>query len=115
MGTAEQNGGNQKCTKVCAGTTGRTKTKWRNYSRAGVYLDVDISRCGFSKIPTIATSLEGSSRHWTALGGSSVYFASPRKFRIYVYQNGLRTGTAKKYRWIGMDCCGIHLLNVLIP
>jgi len=97
--TAEQTGGNQKCTKVCAGTTGRYKSKWRNYSSMGIYSDVDIRRCGFVKVPTITTSLEGDGNHWTALGGSSVYSASHRGFRIYVRFGGVRKGKAKSWKW----------------
>jgi len=97
--TGEQGVGNQKCAKVCAGTTGRYKSKWRNYSRSGIVLDVDISRCGFARVPTIATSLEGATHHWKALGGSSVYHATSKGFRIYVHQNGIRSGHAKTKRW----------------
>jgi len=97
--TAEQTGGNQKCAKVCAGTTGRYKSKWRRSSSSGIVLDVDLSSCGFVRVPTIATSLEGNTHHWTALGGSSVYHATNRGFRIYVNYRNIRKETAKQRRW----------------
>jgi len=97
--TGEEKGGNQKCAKVCAGTTGRKTSSWKNYPSQGIYMNVDIRRCGFVKVPTITTSLEGSSSHWTALGTSSVYSAQANRFSIFVYQRGLRTSSAKKFKW----------------
>jgi len=95
--SSEQSGGNQQCAKVCAGTTGRTTSKWINYSGSGIYMDVDISRCGFARVPTITSSIEGSSSHWMATGTASIYHASPTKFRIYLSSNV--RGRAKTYKW----------------
>jgi len=98
--SGEDKAGASKCVKVCAGTTGRTKTTWVNYSgNHGIYTDVDISRCGFVKTPTVTTSLEGSSSHWVASGTASVYNTSPSKFRIYIYKSSLRTKQAKSWKY----------------
>lgn len=66
--SGEQAAVNEKCMKVCAGSTGWTTTDWTNYSSQDVYYDVDISDCGFKTIPTVTTAVEGSSSHWRSLG-----------------------------------------------
>jgi hypothetical protein len=98
--SGEDKAGASKCVKVCAGTTGRTKTSWANYSgNHGIYTDVDISSCGFIKTPTVTTSVEGSSSHWVVSGTASVYNTSPTKFRIYLYKKNLRAKQAKSWKY----------------
>jgi len=82
--SGEQPAGDEKCMKVCAGSTGRSTTDWTNYGGDGIYYDVDISDCGFKTIPTVTTAIEGSSSHWVSLGTSSIYNTSPSAFRIYL-------------------------------
>jgi len=99
--SGEQPAGDEKCMKVCAGSTGRSTTDWRNNEGSGIYYDVDISDCGFKTIPTVTTAIEGSSSHWVSLGTSSIYNTSPSAFRIYLlntYMNP-RNGQAEKYKW----------------
>jgi len=99
--SGEQAAGDEKCMKVCAGSTGRTTTDWTNYSSDGIYYDVDISDCGFQSVPTVTTAVEGSSSHWVSLGTSSIYNTSPSAFRIYLkntYANP-QGGLAEKYKW----------------
>jgi len=99
--SGEQAAGNEKCMKVCAGSTGRTTTDWTNYSVDGIYYDVDISDCGFRTVPTVTTAIEGSSSHWVSLGTSSIYSTSPSAFRIYLkntYANP-QEGFAEKHKW----------------
>jgi len=99
--SGEQAAGNEKCMKVCAGSTGRTTTDWTNYSSDGVYYDVDISDCGFKTVPTVTTAVEGSGSHWVSLGTSSIYNTSPSAFRIYLkntYKNP-QGGVAESYKW----------------
>ena len=59
--TAEEKDGDGECVKVCAGTTGRLTSKWyvvnTGWISSGVYTEVDISRCGYIKVPTITTSI----------------------------------------------------------
>jgi len=85
--SGEQSAGGERCIKVCAGSTGRSTTTWQYYSTDGIFEDVDISDCGFTKIPTVTTSIEGSSSHWTAKGTSSIYSVSTTSFRIYLNTN----------------------------
>jgi len=99
--SGEQPAGDEKCMKVCAGSTGRSTTDWTNNGGDGIYYDVDISDCGFKTIPTVTTAIEGSSSHWVSLGTSSIYNTSPSAFRIYLlntYMNP-RNGQAEKYKW----------------
>jgi len=99
--SGEQAAGNEKCMKVCAGSTGRTTTDWTNVSTDGIYYDVDISDCGFKTIPTVTTAVEGSGYHWVSLGTSSIYNTSPSAFRIYLkntYMNP-QGGKAESYKW----------------
>jgi len=104
--SGEEEAGSSKCIKVCAGTTGRESTDWINYNSQGIYTDVDIGSCGFVKTPTVTTSLEGRSYHWTADGTSAVYSVSPTGFRIYIYNSNLREDFAKNYdynvEWISV-------------
>jgi len=97
--SVEQGNNNGKCEKVCAGTTGRSNSIWHNYASSGIYMDVDISRCGYVRVPTITTAIEGTSSHWTARGTSSIYRATPNGFRIYIHQGGLRIGNAKTFKY----------------
>ena len=80
----EENSANN-CAKVCSGTTGRRVTDYQDYDDGdNVYVDVDMSGCAFVKIPNVVISVEGNSSHWTALGTSSVYIATPSSFRVYL-------------------------------
>jgi len=108
--SGEQAAGNEKCMKVCAGSTGRTTTDWTNYGSTGVYYDVDISDCGFKTVPTVTTALEGSSHHWLSIGTSSIYNTSPSAFRIYLQntyanhnpQNGFAESKKWNVEWIAV-------------
>ena len=50
--SGEEEPGEARCARVCAGTTGRGTTIWNDVTSHGVKLSVDISRCGFVKVPT---------------------------------------------------------------
>ena len=65
-----------------------------------------MSGCGFVKIPTITTSLEGSVYHDRAVGGSSVYSATTSGFTVNIqhldssYNTGTRlSDAARNYKW----------------
>ena len=64
--------------------SGRSSTTTTHHSSEAVYIDVDIRGCGFVKIPTITTSIEGKGGHYTATGTSAVYSASASQFRMYI-------------------------------
>jgi len=97
--SGEQPAGDETCTKVCAGSTGRSTTDWKYHSSSGIYEVVDISDCGFTTIPTITTSIEGNTyNHYTARGTSSIYKATTTSFTIYVKHESW-TGKAEEYEW----------------
>ena len=112
--SGEEGVGDKTCAKVCAGSTGRTTTNWINFSAHGVYADVDISECGFVKIPTITTALEGlhPGFHWTSTGPAAIYAATTTTFRVYIRnthwnpQNGKANSTGWNIEWIaaGFTC-----------
>jgi len=100
--SGEQAAGDEKCMKVCAGSTGRSTTDWRDhYPSGGIYYDVDISDCGFKTVPTVTTAIEGSGFHWVSLGTSSIYNTSPSAFRIYLKNTDLNPqgGAAEINKW----------------
>jgi len=96
--SVEQSGGIGRCARVCAGTTGRNKSKWQYYSSSGIYINVSIGHCGFVTVPTVTTSIEGKSWHWRAIGTSSVYSVTTAGFRVYLH-TGVRTDKAKRGMW----------------
>lgn len=64
---------------------GRTEIiDWKYYNNSGIYVDVDISHLSLINTPIIVTSIHGNGSHWTTTGGSSVYEATNKKFRIYI-------------------------------
>jgi hypothetical protein len=96
---------------LCAGRTTPGSTNWVQHCTAGscsaqigsgtsLYLDVDISSCGFAITPTIVTSLGGDSNHWQTTGAAALYSASKTTFRVYV--NGpynMDVAKAKQWKW----------------
>jgi len=97
--SGEQPAGDERCMKVCAGSTGRSTTDWTYYSSNGIYEDVDMSDCGFTAIPTVTTSIEGS-LHWKVTGSSSVYSVSTTSFRIYLSTSVAESSAEKApYQW----------------
>jgi len=99
----EEDAGNPKCSKVCAGTTGRHSTATAHHSSQSFYIDVDISDCGFVKIPTVTTSLEGTGGHYHASGTASPYSVTPAGFRVYIknasYESEGVQKAAKRHQW----------------
>ena len=102
--SGEQPAGDETCVKVCAGSTGRSTTTWTDYFTNGVYEDVDISDCGFTTIPTVTTSIEGSSHHWTVKGSSSIYSVTTTSFRIYLHTTEQHLADDKQWNveWIAV-------------
>ena len=109
----EETNGDPKCAKVCSGTTGRRTTNWVDYSGStGIYTEVDISGCGFVKVPTVTTSIEGTSVHWEITGTSAVYDTTTSSFEIYLAANrpNTRQGLATVRFWnvdwiaVGFTC-----------
>jgi len=102
--SGEQSAGDETCIKVCAGTTGRSTTDWSYYSSNAIYEDVDISYCGFTTVPTVTTSIEGSSHHWLVTGSSSIYSVTTTSFRIYLNNGGIQLADDKQWNveWIAV-------------
>ena len=101
---SEEGAGDAKCVKVCAGTTGRKTTDWANYHTQGLTLTVDISKCGYVKIPTITTSVEGRGYHWRATGTSAVYKTTTKGFTMYLEGgrepgHNPKGGKAEEWEW----------------
>ena len=46
---------------------------------------MDISDCGFIKVPTLTTSIEGLSGHSKTLGSSSVHNPATDSFRLNLF------------------------------
>ncbi|XP_063687594.1 uncharacterized protein LOC134820877 isoform X2 [Bolinopsis microptera] len=97
--SGEENLREERCAKVCAGTSVRGATNWVDYSSNGIYADVDISKCGFVTIPTVTSSLEGTTSHWTTTGSSEIYSVTTGTFRIYLVAQSGRGGGANKMGW----------------
>jgi len=97
--SGEDNAGPRKCVKVCAGTTGRESTNWIKFNADGVYTDVDLKSCRFTMTPSVTTSIEGSTNHWTTRGTASIYNTSPTGFRMYLYHNGIYPSRAIEQKW----------------
>ena len=79
-----------------------------------MYVEVDMTKCGFAKIPNVVISVEGSSHHWMALGTSSVYNVTPTTFRVYLHNQEASAAAGvlneEKYKWniewvaVGFTC-----------
>eukprot|EP01025_Chloroclados_australasicus_P024298 TRINITY_DN24411_c0_g1_i1.p2 TRINITY_DN24411_c0_g1~~TRINITY_DN24411_c0_g1_i1.p2 ORF type:complete len:123 (-),score=5.16 TRINITY_DN24411_c0_g1_i1:349-717(-) len=69
---------------VCGGSTPKCSTDWKVYNPVGITLTIDITKCGFSSVPYLVSSLHGNTRHWVSTGGSEVYDLSPNNFTVYV-------------------------------
>ena len=83
--SSEEAAGDEKCARICSGTTGRTSTDWVYFNEnPGFYTDVDMEACGFVKIPTITTSLGGDGYHWRAIGSNAIFSATSKTFRVYL-------------------------------
>jgi len=99
--SGEEEPGETRCARVCAGTTGRGTTTWTDASSHGVKLSVDISRCGFVKVPTVTTSVEGKNAQWRATGLAGVYTTTTTSFDMWVegLQHSPTGGSAEAWGW----------------
>lgn len=99
--STEEKGGQEKCLKICAGTTGRGKTNWQNHCcYKWVHTWVDITSCGFTKIPTITASIEGEHKQWQTTG--AIVRSTATNFQFYrEYSNGddPRGAGPTKWKW----------------
>jgi hypothetical protein len=94
--------------EICGGTTNAINwDEWKSSGSTGLYLDVDTTKCNFDKkmagTPNYVTSIVGDSAHWQLVGVNSVYKATPKGFRVYVWHPVMRGHFMKffahKYKW----------------
>jgi hypothetical protein len=71
---------------ACCGTTPPGNTNWTVYGGGGAtnYVDVSLASCGFTRMPTVLTSLTGTLNHFMSIGATSIYPTPPSLFRVYV-------------------------------
>jgi ribosomal protein S11 len=86
---------------ACAGSA--TAADWKYYSGEGIYVDVDMSKCGFKQVPAIVSSLHGKSWHWKSTGSSEIYNPTTTGFRIYIKTEAVVVSEKRyaedKYDW----------------
>jgi len=88
---------NQVPPGLCTGV--QAATSWRAYG-SYILMDVDTSSCGLTATPRYFTSMSGDSNHWTTLGATAIYSASPTGFRIYIQKSGgVSTSYASGRNW----------------
>jgi len=88
--------------RLCAGRTTKGSTGWTVHTSYSVYVDVDMSHCGFSSTPVVVTSVGGESSHWQSTGGSEIYSITSTSFRNYVNflnQASVSPSTANSWSW----------------
>lgn len=86
--------------EACYGSTPASNTNWIQYTPNGLYVDVDISECGFSQVPHLIVSSHGDANIWQTTGGSSAYNRSTSSFRVYLsYKKSIKPREAKLWKW----------------
>merc|ERR1719356_2303155 len=96
---------------ICAGETSPGSTKWKQYSSDGLYVDVDTSMCAFSKAPVYKTSIGGTGHQWMTMGSSALYNVGRNKFRVYIFQKGVRVKAATDRRR-HVVCWNVVIINL---
>jgi hypothetical protein len=91
--------------KICFGQS----NAWREcspgdgcYYNTGVFIDINMSGCGFTSPPYVFTAIKGTSSHWMTTGATSIYLLTSTSFRVYVHGylysgSGLNTTVATNY------------------
>jgi hypothetical protein len=75
----------QKPVPFYSSSTPLGKTAWQQAGVGGLYVDIDTSSAGYSRVvPAYITSLEGANFHGETIGATSIYLARPQSFRVYV-------------------------------
>ena len=85
--------------RMYTGHTPSTGTGWVQYNTEGIYIDVNISACGFTSAPQIYTTLEGSASHYQSKGVTSIYSKTATGFRVYVNLTGITIAEANSWNW----------------
>jgi hypothetical protein len=72
-------------TYLCSGHTTVGSTRWSQFYKDGLYVDVDTSKCAFSTAPKYVSSIGGVTNHWHTTGSSEIYQPTASGFRIYIH------------------------------
>ena len=87
---------------IYAGKTSENSWQPYGFKTNGIVTTVDISALALKNIPIIITSIGGELEHWNAMGGSSVYGATNKSFKIYlqtVYGQDATVNFAQTKKW----------------
>ena len=96
-----------KCAKVCSGTTERQDAEYYEDYGEEVSVDVDMTQCGFVKIPNVVISIEGSTRHLNfSPGTSSVFNTTSTGFKVYLNDEDAYDESKLNIDWVavGFTC-----------
>jgi hypothetical protein len=97
--------------KTCAGSTEAGNTAWKDYDHRrpsiGLYVDINLSDCGFSQAPLVFINVHGNNHTWELTGTASAYDLFSKGFKVYVKFPDDRTAKqiklspqlANDYRW----------------
>ena len=66
---------------ICSGIS--SNTLWKNYTGAGIFMNVDTRNCNFTSMPSYFTSISGKNGHWDLAGYGAIYIPTSTTFRIY--------------------------------
>ena len=69
------------CLITCVGSSGQGSTSWGSY-RSGVWVEVDMTECGFTSTPVITASVEGG--HYHMYMTQAVYRATSTRFTMHM-------------------------------
>jgi len=75
------------CLVTCAGSTGYGKRNWNRRDAFGspaIYINVDISKCGFVDKPIVVTSLNGAGYQDVMVGMSSPLHITSTGFSVNI-------------------------------
>ena len=74
--SVEEENSPDKCAKVCSGTSGRRDTDDEEFLP---HVEVDMTRCGFVKIPNVVISIENY-----AVGSTTIFGTTSTGFTVFV-------------------------------
>jgi hypothetical protein len=73
--------------------------QWKiDKSGVGSFVDVDTTISAFVDDPAYVTSIHATSAHWRVYGGSSIFKATKKQFRLYLHE-GTMTKWANEHKW----------------
>ena len=84
---------------ACWGQTTPGNTAWVQDGSSRLYVDIDMSECGFQDTPVILSSIGGTNGHWHTTGSSEIYLATNTTFRVYITGYESTTAQANTWEW----------------